>query len=399
MVRNFEIDGWIWHGVDADLVAPWFADRERLRRECAVKGSELRDVFRVEMAGKGYFVKYHHPDTLFQQVRSGIAPKAKKEFDTAHRLLAAGIPVAAPVGWGSCGSRSMLLTREVPGAQSARAYWFGLEAAREDVRKRFLAALGAFLGKLLAAHVQHPDFHLGNLLVSADRRRCRLTLVDVYGVTLGDALDEEACFAMLRILGALRGEMRRAEVIEFLRLHALAPTYPAASELWHRILVAEARQMERLWPKRRRQILAGSTKYLATVDILGCPWRIRRGLDSQPLVGVAEAEEMDWRHLRYDVRRLAPDAAEALWLTSFRLAFHRVHHPRAVAWIAGGDDGSDIVLTEHLDDPVVVEGRLREEFLEGLKMAGIRIPEGLGTVVTHVGRPALRDPAMAEFAS
>jgi len=400
MARTFEMDGWTWHGVDAAMVQPWFADRERLRRTCAVKGSDLRDVFRVEVAGKGYFVKYHHPGGIFQQVRSGLVPKAKKEFDTARRLLVAGIPVAEPVGWGSSGSRSMLLTREVAHAQSARAYWFGQAAGREDLRKRFLAALGELLGELLEAHVRHPDFHLGNLLVSADRRRCRLTLVDVYGVALGDSLDEEGRFAMLRILGALRGEMRRPEVIEFLRIHRLATTYPAASALWQRILLAEARQMERLWPKRRGQILAGNLKYVERIEIHGHPWRIRRGLDGRPMIAPAETGEMGLRHLRHDLRHLSPAEAEALWLASFRLDFLRIPHPRVVAWGSGADGGGqDIVLLEPLDDPVVVEGRPREEFMAALRLASVHIPECLGAVVRQAGRPALRDPALAEFAS
>jgi hypothetical protein len=399
MSHTLEIDGWTWHVSDPGKITPWFGDRERLRRECAVKGGELRDVFRVEVGGAGHYVKYHHPDSLFQKVRSGLAPKAKKEFATARRLLALGLPVVYPVGWGSRGSRSMLLTREVPGAISAREYWFATAERNPVLRKRFLEAFAALLRQMIDAKIHHPDFHLGNLLVTANRKECRFTLVDVYGVTVGEPLDDEERLAMLRIVGALRGELRRGEAIEFFRLHKFAVSYQAADDLWQKILVAEARQMEHLWPKRRRQILAGNPKYCHTMDILGREWRIRRGLDGEWAVSLSQAEEMDWQRPEFEVRHLSPAAAEALWLTSFRLGFHRIHHPQVVAWIVADEGNEDILLLERLDDPVVVEGGKREEFMGALHAAGIRILDHLGSVVNHGGRPALRNPAEARFSS
>lgn len=399
MSRKIEMDGWTWHVSDPGKITSWFGDRERLRRECAVKGSDLRDVFRVEIGGVGHYVKYHHPDSLFQQMRSGLAPKAKNEFATARRLAALGLPVATPVGWGSRGSRSMLLTQEVPQAVPAREYWFGTAERNATLRKHFLDAFADLLQQMLAARIHHPDLHLGNLLVTANRKECRFTLVDVYGVTVGKPLDDEERFAMLRIVGALRGELHRGEAIEFFRLHKLAVSYQAADELWQRILVAEARQMERLWPKRRRQILAGNPKYVHTLDILGREWHIRQGLNGQLAISPTDAEETDWLHPEYEIRRLSPEAAEALWLASFRLGFHRIHHPQVLAWIAADEGDEDILLLERLDDPVVVEGGRRDEFSATLHAAGIRIPDHLGSVVNHDGRPALRNPAEAKFSS
>lgn len=398
-MSQFEIDGWTWRSADQRLVAPWFADRERLRRDHSVKGGKLRDVFRVEVDGAGYYVKYHHPDSMFQKMRSGLAPKAKKEFDVARRLDALGIPVVAPVGWGCCGSRSMLLTREAEGAVSARAYWFGTAAEKSGPRQRFLAALGLLLQQLLNAHLYHPDLHLGNLLVTVDRRSCRLTLVDVYGVTVGNPFGANQRFAMLRIVGALRGELSRGEAIEFFRLHGFAPTFPAAADLWRKITVAEARSMELLWPKRRRKILACHPKYAQMTEIMGRAWRIRRGFDGQLAISPEAAEAIDWKHPQFEVRRLSAADAEALWLASFRLSAHRLPHARVLAWISEEETDEEIVLLERLDDPVVAEGSRRQELNDALRDAGIKIPGALGDIVLRHGRACLRDPARTEFAT
>lgn len=397
MTRTFKIDGWTWHRVEPRLVMPWFADRERLRQENAVKGNELRDVFRVEIEGVGYYVKYHHPDSFLQRVRSGLVSKAKQEFNTARRLGQLGIPVAEPVGWGGRGSRSMLLTREVSGTMSAREYWFGPTGSKATARKHFLNELGLLLKRLLAENIYHPDFHLGNLLVAAARRTCQLTLVDVYGVTMSEPLDEKQRFAMLRMVGALRGELSRSEAIEFLRLHGLAASYRAADELWQKILMAEAAQMEHLWPKRRRKILAGHPKYAELIEIMGREWRIRRDLDGQLMLSPTQAEALDWRKSPYEVRHLSAAEAERQWLMSFRLSFHRLAHPQVCAWITADEEAEEILLIQRLDEPVVAEGVRRQELMDALHLAKVQIPEQLGNLVLHRGRAGLRDVALAEF--
>jgi len=397
MTRHFKIDGWTWHEADRRLVEPWFARREELRRECSIKGSDLRDVFRVAAAGNGYYVKYHHPDSLFQQVRSGLIPKARREFEAARRLAALDLPVVAPVGWGYRGSRSMLLTRECPDAIPAREFWFGPQGARPGWRKRFLAELGGLLRRLFDAQVAHPDLHLGNLLVTADRKGCRLTLVDVYGVIIGEPLDQDQRLAMLSIVAALRGELSRPAAIEFFRLHGLAPSFRAANDLWQRLLTVEARRMEHLWPKRRRKLLACHPRYARLTEILGREWRIAMGLDGQPLLSLEQAENLDWRRPPCEIRKLSAPEAERLWLASFRLTCHRIHHPRVLAWLSA-DEGEEILLVERLEDPVVAEGARRQELLDYLALAGIQIPDSLGSVVISRDRVCLRDAASAEFA-
>ena len=71
---------------------------------------------------------------------------------------------------------------------------------------------------------------------------------------------------MQRIIGALRGELANHEATELIVESAMSNTTDKARQLWVNILKAEAEEIRKLWPKRKKQILSGKSKYCQEID-------------------------------------------------------------------------------------------------------------------------------------
>ncbi len=373
MVSKFQeirINGWDWSITDPAILEPWFHSWKQFAKKNMVKSSRVRAVFKVENNGAVYYVKYNYPVSLTSRIRSSIVPKSRSEFNSAGLLQEHGIPSIDICGWAKRGSESMLVTREVEHSVSARSYWFSGACADRDLRENFLDSFAGFLRRMISSGFYHPDFHLGNIMFKKDDMS--FILVDPYGVEKKKKLLDSQFFRMIRIVGAFRGEISDREAGELLLKARLAKDFKEADEIWYNILRAEADEVEKLWDKRKAQILTGKGKYCRVFkSCLGQGLSIRNSMDGQAMIDnrLLMDEGFD---KEYENDRMPEKDAEAVWLKSFKLQFHRLAHRMPLAWIKINDSESILVFSRNMKFSSVKDESVGES-LKRCRTAGIKL--------------------------
>jgi hypothetical protein len=190
---------------DPLLADGWPVDRPD--RLAPAKRGRGRTVSRLDAAGRAYFVKTRTAGGLWRRLRArlGLGP-GRREWDALLLARRADVPVPEPVALALDGSET-LVTEAVPDAVRLDAYLFDryfpppatdppypgarppelVAACRRRVdppagtlSPRELAYLLADLvARLAETDLFLPDLHPGNLLVSGEPGRWRLTAVDL----------------------------------------------------------------------------------------------------------------------------------------------------------------------------------------------------------------------------
>jgi len=179
----------LWQGRDA------FAEVERLQGQ-VYRELEARRTLRVEVAGRGYFVKIHRGTgwaEIFKNLLSARAPVlgAAQEWTALERLAEAGVPSMHPVAFGERGvdparRHSFLITEEL--APTVSLEDFCLDWPVRPPAPRLKHALIAEVARLTAAMhgagVNHRDCYLCHFLLHTDpppeAGRLRLSLIDLH---------------------------------------------------------------------------------------------------------------------------------------------------------------------------------------------------------------------------
>lgn len=328
------INNWIWEIDDPGLLEYWFSDFENFRKENSIKSNPEREVFFIIIEGKKYFVKYSHPTSLLQKTRSKINPKSATEFNSSKLLEMSGIPTSKVIGWGKNGTESMLITEAVPESIDARKYWFSIEYRDFARRKTFLAKFTNFLCKFMESGFYHPDFHLGNLLVTGHGGNIKFTLIDPYGVVDEDPLKMKKKLAMLCIIGALRGEINDFTGSDLVK--AIIPEFDEnkSSEIWQNILISESMKTIKLWEKRQERILSDS-RYSQILNNKEMQVRIRKDFAGNSCLDLNSPAEIINHQDEYDFKEMDATNAEKEWLLSFQQEFHRIPTKKPLAWVNG----------------------------------------------------------------
>lgn len=177
-----DVDGWLANGVAS-----------------VVKHGPHRTVYRAALPRVSLYWKRCRLLGLRGWLRQALRPpKAKLEFDRAHRLAELGVPTIEPLAWGTRGrvlpGESVLITRDRSDTRPLRDFLEldlpQLPARQRAATRRLLALeLGAFVARLHEAGVAHPDPHPGNLLVEVGADRVpRFYLIDLHAVRFGPPL-------------------------------------------------------------------------------------------------------------------------------------------------------------------------------------------------------------------
>ncbi|MCX6984153.1 MAG: hypothetical protein NT118_05280 [Lentisphaerae bacterium] len=366
---KFRDNGWEWHLKNPAILDSWFHSWKQIAKKNMVKSSRVRAVFKVEAGKAVYYVKYNYPISLTSKIHSSLIPKSKSEFDSSLLLEEQGVSVVEICGWGRRGTESMLITRELEDSVNARTFWFSDECANAHLKNAFLDRLSDFLRKFMSSGFYHPDFHIGNLMIN--KNDMNFALVDTHGIEKKKKLRYSQYFRMVRVIGALRGELTDMEAGELILKSRLAKDFVAADALWYRILEAEAAEIEKLWKKREKQIMAGTGKYCRVFRTAeGHGISIRNSVAGQSLVDSRAYLQGKLEEV-YEQVKLNGAEAGKLWLASFRLQFHRIPHRMPIAWIR--KDQSRSVLLYRKNNP----GYIRKteevgEFLKRCRTAGIK---------------------------
>lgn len=368
-ILTFNREGWTWHLRDSSTLDPWFDEFLDGRMGLPYKANAVRQVFRVVSYGRPLFVKYDRPKKAFARLKSRMLPKARLEYESACLLADCGIPSPECVGWGRRGPESIIVTKEIPNSVNARDFWFRDVAADEaSLRQPYLIELGKFLERFFASGLYHPDFHLGNLVLGEEP--FRLHLVDPYGVCRPERLDGAQSFQMLRLIGALRGEIGAGEAAAMMLYADVTEDPETAVVLWNRILKAETEEVEKLWRKRRSQIMSGDSKYCVATP--GGEFMVRCGMDGSPLL-----DPMDLSHASGQLERFEklafkrPSDGLALWLLSFKLQFHRLRHRTPVVMELDSGGSCQALYVERRQMVSGGGGANIDEFVQRCRLAGI----------------------------
>ncbi len=367
--KEYRQNGWEWHLKNPDVLEPWFHSWKQIAKKNMVKSSCVRAVFKVETEKAAYYVKYNYPLSLTSKIHSSFIPKSKSEFNSSVLLEKQGISVVEICGWGRRGTESMLITKELEDSVNARTLWFSEERMNPQLKKVFLDSFADFLKKFMHSGFYHPDFHLGNMMIK--RSDMDFVLVDTHGIEKKKKLRDSQYFRMLRVIGALRGEITDREAGELILKSLLAKDFASADEIWYSILEAEAAEIEKLWDKREKQIISGTGKYCSVFKTAeGYGISVRNSVSGQSLVDkkiYLQGKIED----AYEPLELNEAEARKLWLTSFRLQFHRIPHRMPIAWICKDHDRSVLLYRENNPGHIKKNEKVGE-FLKRCRVAGIR---------------------------
>lgn len=347
---NQNINNWKWCFADrvASATVERAAEAALSGHGQVVKSNALRSVFRVSLPDGVFFVKHDRPGNLSGKIKSRVRSKVKAEFDSAMTLVEAGVPVAEYLGWARMKGQGLLVSKQTPGAVSARHFWYD-NAYDDEQKKLFLTGLERFLSTFVAAGFRHPDFHLGNLLYVPEENAFHM--VDPYGVAKDD--DEDRRFQILRIIGAMRGELKDAEGERLIKSCGGSP------DDWGRILAAESAEMWKVWPKRKAAIAADDPRYCERDG------EIRRRKDINGRLVTPSDDAIDI------VVRVTRRKAEEIWLRSFLLQIHRIPHRRAALWREA--EGRQEIVLESIPAEPAAKDEITE-LLERCETAGFTAP-------------------------
>lgn len=257
------------------------------------------------------------------------------EWRAARLVRANSLPCVDYLALGRTPEGNVIVTAALPDAESAADYWQREIVERGGSPEPFLTALSAFVRKMLASGLFHPDFHLGNLLYR--KEFCDFTLVDVAGVRRAGFLDRRfRRYRMERILLECRRPLDDAALAGWIARCGIG--HP--EEFLQNGLLREARALDAEWPKRKRQILTAYPKFCERGDdgtlYALTPYRTRRPTAACEAVGGS------------------PERLRALFLAHFHLDLAQLEHRNVVAW----ESGSGRLLLEPANARPIPAGRM-----------------------------------------
>ncbi len=179
-----------------------------------LKDNELRSVWRVPIGEQTVVAKVFRPTGGWAGLKATLfGPPGKREFEAAQFGLANELSVVRPVAYGSRANKKtgcrVLLTEDIPDAQSLSAYWLdqadSAGGRTPAIDNAIVIRAAAFLESLHRARFVPADLHPENILVARDDR---CVLVDLHKARFGIPVTE-----VLRILNL-------ADLNQWFRRHA-----------------------------------------------------------------------------------------------------------------------------------------------------------------------------------
>lgn len=263
------VDGirWVLSPAGAEALVPddlRLANHQEAGRAAAVKHGSHRTVYRVELPTGPVYWKHCRLNGSRAWWRDVVrGPKARLEYNRARELAARGIGTVEPLAWGRFDQRwpagSFLITRALDGTIPLDEHLIHHPPATPAARRQIAVALAAFVAKLHAAGVTHPDLHPGNLLVRPKPDGPEFFLIDVHDVLLGRPLGPGARLANLALLnGWFRLRVDRTDRLRFWRAYAGPGGSPAdARAVEHKT----ERSIARLWSSREGRCVRDSRHF------------------------------------------------------------------------------------------------------------------------------------------
>ena len=247
-----------------------------------VKQNTQRDVWRIAVAGRDYFVKVYHPRGLLHRAKLvWRGPTAVEEWNVGRYAAAFGVGSVVPVACAWTGSLrsaglSILITEAVPNARPLSDYWNDVKHDRH-LADTLMDSLARLIARAHQCGYRHGDMHPGNILVRSGRTGATIHFVDLHKVQTGSSVSLAGVVRNLAQLNQwFRRNASRAWRLRFLVRYlayrdqfAQSSAYARNWRIDPRRLSADlARQADKhaqaLWSKRDRRTLRDS-RYFARI--------------------------------------------------------------------------------------------------------------------------------------
>ena len=155
--------------------------KEAFAEVAAFSGEEFRRVksrrtFRIEINGKGFFIKHHLGigwREIFKDLLQFKKPVtgARGEYEAIRHLEKKNVPTMACAGFGErffnpAARESFIITRELAGMVSLEDFFTG--NVTPELRREIICRLGKSVGKMHASGLNHRDCYICHFLRSAE---------------------------------------------------------------------------------------------------------------------------------------------------------------------------------------------------------------------------------------
>ncbi|MDR0996890.1 MAG: lipopolysaccharide core heptose(I) kinase RfaP [Zoogloeaceae bacterium] len=252
----------LWRGKDP------FAEVARLSGE-VFRDLDGRSTFRIEQAGKGFFVKRHSGigwREILKNWSKGKAPVlgARQEFAAIERLHALSVPTMTAVAFGERGrnparQESFLITEELAPTVDLEVFTQRWPETPPPLalKRALIKTLAGLIGKMHAGGVNHRDCYLCHFLLRTDPlptpEALGLSVIDLHRAqcrTVTPRRWRDKDLAALNFSAQAIGLTRR-DVYRFLHAYFQQPLRRILAEE-AASLSAIARKTERLIDRKRR---------------------------------------------------------------------------------------------------------------------------------------------------
>ncbi len=326
MLKKIKIEDWNFNFSDnEEILKSLVSQFHTLKNKNEIKSNPVRTVFTFDYEEKTYFVKYDVNNSFLKKIKHCIYPKAKSEFNSGKLLETKEIPVIKYLGYGINGNQGVIISEKEDAIQ-VDEYWFK-NYNDKTKKKEFLAAFASFLNLFLNAEIMHPDFHLGNLLYSEEKKS--IIVVDAFGIKSKKNIKWKAKIEMVAIIASLRNGMSNKEIYQLIIDSELRENLGEAKVLWTEILKKVGLWSRKYWEKRKKQIIENHYKW-TSISTVNPNLIIRNIWFKIPIVNL-DIKENDLEK-EYIKKEFTPEVAEKIWLSSFCLQFHEINHRKPIAF-------------------------------------------------------------------
>ena len=241
----------LWHGRDPFSEVASLSGR-------LVRQVKTRSTTRVEIAGRGFFLKHHLGvgwKEIFKNLLQGKQPVlgAGNEFRALNRLHELGIPTMTPCGCGERGfdpahRESFLITEELADTVSLEDLWQSWHGVRPPfaVRLGLVRALADSARKLHEHGINHRDFYLCHFRLdraTADAPVPTLYMMDLHRAQMRRRIPRR--YRIKDIAGlyfsSMDAPVSRHDFYRFMRLYrdkSLRATLTEDARFWRNVAVA-----------------------------------------------------------------------------------------------------------------------------------------------------------------
>lgn len=244
-----------------------------LEELCALDGEvfkriQNRRTFRIERAGRGFFVKCHH-GVGWGEIMKNLAQLrppilgAGNEWRAIHRLQELGVETMTPVaygqeGWNPAAIDSLLITEELQGCVSLEVYSEGWRQHPPAPRLKWtLIKHLAWIARTLHANgVNHRDFYLCHFMIAdpwdGSEANLHLHVIDLHRVQIRSSTPQRWLVKDIGSLwfSAMQIGLTQRDLLRFMRSYRDMPlrqTLQQDREFWHQV-AARAKALDATRP-------------------------------------------------------------------------------------------------------------------------------------------------------